>query len=691
MVLKRPDPVSQKRISSDSITGFTGGLYMLDDASAPPNSFTSSHNIQLTTDHLITPRDNLASWLPATENTIYQVYPALYNGAIVYYVMDGNHVVWATESSTAWTPCGGSNTYTGNSNDGIVATFLQVNNTLLVMNGVDKLSYVDLATKDVTQYSPVADPTTAPTTALAGLTTGSYNIYYAYSYNSTVGETLISPIKTQSINITRDQWVSTTHSITVTRPAAPVGAKTWNVYLSLAPSGTSIESSDMLRVASGLDISSTTFVDNGLLPIDLAIGVAPTENSTSGPRVSNGLEDNGRPILYGDVDNPYNIWIGGDGEHSLDFSANNGGYRLEIARGTGFYPSGVIGFRNGQGIPSIMVVSSSTVGSSKTFIIEQSTVNIGDYTFVVWGALEQNSGSAGTTASYGVIKYQGSLYYPSYDGWIKVGTQASVQNILSSDNKSKTIRPAVDRLNSDSFKNIVGTAWNEKLIWAVSADGASSNNQIWVNDLANNGAWYFWNIIANWVGVISPKSEPAFMYIANGNQLYRFVDSVYTADYNNGDVKKFSTSVMGAQNGFNEGKNSYAYLITYQFELTGLTGTINIGVLYRNRFNKLKNKQKTISISENKVMSVSGGWSDGHLSWGGQLKGSPSTWSGWPTINLSGDRLNTDSVIIKLPIRDIARVSQWYLNSYDDGTDYSLRSISRVFITDGLGVKVGIR
>ena len=97
-------------------------------------------------------------------------------------------------------------------------------------------------------------------------------------------------------------------------------------------------------------------VDNGALAIDIGRGNPPAVNSTDGPRCSYGIETNGRPVLFGDRDNPHNVWIGGDGDFALDFSSSNGGFRSEPSKGTNYYPASVIGFRNGQGIPSLTIL-----------------------------------------------------------------------------------------------------------------------------------------------------------------------------------------------------------------------------------------------------------------------------------------------------------------------------------------------
>jgi hypothetical protein len=89
------------------------------------------------------------------------------------------------------------------------------------------------------------------------------------------------------------------------------------------------------------------------------------------------IVEDGNPILYGDVDNLQNIWIGGGGPYAMSFSTARGGYLAQPEQGTNFEPTAVIGFRNGQGIPSLTVLYSNTEGLSKQAVLEQQTVNYG--------------------------------------------------------------------------------------------------------------------------------------------------------------------------------------------------------------------------------------------------------------------------------------------------------------------------
>ena len=99
-----------------------------------------------------------------------------------------------------------------------------------------------------------------------------------------------------------------------------------------------------------MDVGTTTFTDNGSLAIGISTGVAPTSNGTAGPKAKYGVEIEGRPFLFGITGKPYSIRIGGNAGHAMDFSPyGNGGYELILNEGTNYYPTSVVGFRNGRG------------------------------------------------------------------------------------------------------------------------------------------------------------------------------------------------------------------------------------------------------------------------------------------------------------------------------------------------------
>ena len=110
----------------------------------------------------------------------------LWNGQLYNFVADDGKIKWCKDADSTWTDCAMDSSATAIDMTA-PTTFLRVEDNLLILNGVNELQFVKLSEKKVYGYVPLADPTTALTFTRAGLTTGSVKLYYAISYNSTVG------------------------------------------------------------------------------------------------------------------------------------------------------------------------------------------------------------------------------------------------------------------------------------------------------------------------------------------------------------------------------------------------------------------------------------------------------------------------------------------------------------------------
>lgn len=593
---------------------------------------------------------------------------------------------------TATHLAGGSGTNLITTNNGGMPIFLRVLNVVMCLNGTngDKLCYVDLSDPSfpVVKYDLVADPVAAPTDALTNLTAGALSIYYAYSFNGAVGETLLSPILTESINIDRDQWQDDTAlpgSIEITRTdSPPPGALSWNLYVAPAATGGSITTTDMLQLATGLDLANDTFVDNGSLSINLS-SVAPQDNSTDGPRVDHGIVEDGSPILYGDVDNPYNIWIGGPGPNALYFSVSNGGYLAQPEQGSNFYPNAIVGFRNGQGIPSLTVLYSNTEGLSKQAVLEQQTVNYGDQSFTVWGVTEQHYGAAGVAAPNSLINYNGKLMFFSTDGPMTMQTQPTVQNVLSTASSAKAVDDLVRSVKNSAMKTVVGTGWNNKFMWLVATGGFDTPQQILILDTNNkgvdgNGAWYTMDIAAQWIGVISPQSDSAFVYLAQGRSTYKLLTGNSTYDSIGGVSVPFATGSTGALIGMGgDAHNEWQANVQVMFYIVGLIGDMTIGVNYRNQNGKIKTKTKLIQ-GPVFTPSGSGGWGD--PGWG---YSTGPTYSSEPVIDDTIGVVTAIDVRKAIQIDDIFNEGQWFFQTSTGYNNFKFRAVSFE------GINLGVR
>lgn len=689
MAVRNPAKIPKKNIGSVDVTGFSGGMYLNGEQNAKGNQIVDGHDVEMTIDGYIVPRKSLTPWLPDTVEDGYQIYPAIWEGEVINFTADDGKIRYCVDGDDDWTDAIGDNTIT--TGNGGKPIFIRILDNLLVLNGGngDKLCYVRLSDKTVVKYSLVTDPTTALTISPTVLTnSGAYKIYYGYTYSSATGETTLSDIITYTINKTRDTWKTDgTEYLTITRPAGiPANATKWNLYIALASTGGTIQDTDMLLLAGGLDLATVSVIDNGTLSIDIGRGNPPSVNSTDGPRVKYAIETNGRPVLFGDVDNPHNVWIGGDGEYALDFSSANGGFRSEPSKGTNYYPASVIGFRNGQGIPSLTILFSNTQGLSKQATLEQQTINYGNQSFVVWGVTEQNYGASGVASSLGVVNYKGQLSFPSVDGFTSMDTAPQLQNVIATKEIDKDISPYSERIKTEALEEIVGTGWDNRVLWIVPSYGFDTPNEILIRDLNNNGAWNPpLQIPASWIGTVSPPSSPAFVYIRQGKKTFKLFESFGTVDYLSTGAETFSTYAKGALIGINEARNGYQAMVQAMFYLVDFIGNIRLGVNYRDQNGDIQTVYEDVE-GPVYTLSSSGGWSDPQYTYGGYPALS---WTQPALIDILASAIVGIVKRVPVPINDLVSEVQWWLETTDGYNKFMLRVVS--YEGENLGVKPDLR
>lgn len=669
-----PKATKPPDIKRKSVKNFLQGtVTAYDDGRTPIDGLRSSGNVLLEQDGTVRPRPSLNKYGPQPTGTILgEIFeftkkvassPTNLVGqekwlATLQNVGGTTKVYVARGEDTSWTVCEGK-TY----NNTARARFCQTQDKVLVLNGEDNLSYLDTNNFNVVPFTSLSTPAAPTLDSKTGLTGTSFKIYYAITYNSTVGETDGSTILTQSIGKDRDIWDPAADSMTIKR-SATANIKSWNVYVGMSADSAGIPT--MYLIASGLDASTLTFTDNGTRAQDLLRSL-PTTNSTAGPKAAVGTVINGRVWLCQDKDNLYKVWRGGDYGYELDFSPANGGGSTPIGNGTKELPVKVMPFRDGRGVFQITVLCQGTNGHGKRYILTPNSATYGSTTFTFYEVTEDN-GQDGTDSPDGVILYNDSLWYPSRDGFKTTGTKPQLQNILSTDRISNTIQPDIKTLNNAYMSLSVGLAFEGRLYWALPV-GSNKNNEIWVLDIDRKGAWMKpWNVSADWMTLYNDNSGTTHFLVLSNNKIYEFSYVSSTAD----DGVAFPTSGNSGQITFSDDGREWGKLIQLVFILLRPQGQVNFSVSGRTEDSALS----TVGKGEFAPKNTRAGWSEPRAGWS-SLRG----WSEIVTVPVAFNDATQEVVV------DVDEDLQWYSygwNSVDAGVDYNLADVIAVYVPIGI-------
>lgn len=695
-----PKPTKIPSIGSTWVSDFGSGLFLLEKEKAPTNALVAMNNTKIAPDKTLRPRMRYEEVFSGSELIQGDPLVVPYNGkTFIFYVANGKiSYINYTDSPTVSTHVAGDS----NSFDSVARPMLNMTHDKLVLtNGVDKLAFVDLSVAPfaVTKFVALDNPTVAPTLAQTGFSgTAAYQIYYCYTFNSTVGETAASPIANMTLALARDNWKSDgSQYVTLTRPTAPTGAKSWNVYIATASDGGSIQNSDMLQLASGIDINTTSFHDDGSIAINISAASAPDTNSTDGPVCKySAVVDNGRFILYGDVNNPHNVWLGGDNNYPLDFTTSHSGYRLEIAKGTGYKPTHVMVYRTGTGTAVLRVDTNNSENKPKYYYVTPNTTTYGDSTFTVWGIDEQASGATGIINPFSVTAANDNLYFYSDYGFYTTGTKPQIQNVLSTDRISAQIQPLSDSIVSSAMDKMSSCYFNNVVYWSAPIEGNTSNNAIISYDLSGNGMWYLNRLKADFLFVLDDGSARASLFFVRGGNIYKFADDGVANDIDDmlsPTGSPFVVSAVGSPLGNNPAKSMYNYLLHAVFVVADGKGSMTVGVNYVNKAGKTKTRQK-VYVFSSYDSNVANSWADVQESANGDTGGAYEPYiPGWSDIGpdaLEGGASGTVSTAstlkrIKVPINSEYREVSWFINGQDQLLDFRLIGVEYKTIAIGLG------
>lgn len=196
-----------------------GTVTAYDDGRTPLEGLRSSGNVMLTQDGTVRPRPSLSLYGPQPVGTILgEIFEFTVQTGLsrVYWMISMQNVAGTTNiyiakgEDTTWTLCSGK-TYDNSAK----AHYLMIQGKVLVMNGVDSLSYLNIPTSAIIGFTALTTPAAPTLTTNTGLAGANFNVYYAITANSTVGETAGSSVLTQPVLTDRDLWNPATQSIKI--------------------------------------------------------------------------------------------------------------------------------------------------------------------------------------------------------------------------------------------------------------------------------------------------------------------------------------------------------------------------------------------------------------------------------------------------------------------------------------------
>lgn len=447
-----------------------GVITLIDESKLPKNSLKEANNIMLAEDGMPKPRWGI-NWYGVAPSASALDGAAFYSTsaeASHLVAVAGGTIYRSVDDGATWDTCTGATLTSGHK-----VYFEQAATYLYLVNGQDNIVRYDGSTT-LQSYTALTTPD-APTLAKTGLGATTYSYNYKYAAVNEVGFTIASnpaasPIQ---VSMTRDRW-DISNYVTVTGTAV-TNADRYDWYVSDL-------GGEYVYLAS---TTSPTYVDNGQ-DIENTNIIAPSANTTAGPKVGDITYVGSRLWATRDKDNPYRVWWTGSGAYIGYFSTSYDGGYIDLQKGSQFRPVKVQDYRDGKGTPLATVWCKSHDGRGCIWQIALESLTVADATFTVPAAYKL-PGSRGTNAPSSVVNVLNDFFYYNSQAIYNLGSRAQFLNLLSTDEASSNIRPSVKEITATASDKIAGIYFDAKLFMSVPY-GTSTNSHTIVYDTERK-AW----------------------------------------------------------------------------------------------------------------------------------------------------------------------------------------------------------
>lgn len=504
-----------------------------------------------------------------------------FDGSIHLVAACGGTIYRSTDNGTTWDACTGA-TVTPD----ITMNMNQNGNYLYLTNGEDDIIRYDGSTtlQTYTALSTPAAPTAATTPGSPGTT---YTYYYKVSAVNEVGFSTASPKVTVQHGVPRSSWDATTNYITLTLPAYQATQTRYDIYFS--------EDDINYYYLSSQTSPNLSYKDDGSAVV-VPSTLAPTGNTTQGPKVAELTNVGVRQYGVRDKDNRYRIWFTGAGTFAGAFSsAYDGGY-LDWQPGGKLLPVKVVDYRDGKGTNIATIWCDSADGQGAILQMSLSTLTIGNINITVPSAYTL-PGSRGTPAPGSVVNVLNDFMFYNSQAFYNLGSRAQFLNILSTDEASSNIRPTVKQISSVGERGISAVYFDAKVLFSVPR-GSTTNNVTDMYDTERK-SWIpnaFTIGFKKFLPYTDTNGARRLLALKPGDNRLTEISNAIQGDYG----VPFRTSLLTGLYPTSRDRFEFQFTEEAEFELSSPRGVINVEVLgyeRKNGYSVIKQKSENFSSS----------------------------------------------------------------------------------------------
>lgn len=542
-----------------------GVITLIDKSRLPKDALEQADNLFLVEDGQPSLRPGVAYFGTAPSGSAIDGFDYYDTSTTVHLVAaSGGSFYRSTDDGTTWTILTGA-TYTA----GTTVNFNQYATYLYITDGTNNIARYD-GTTTLQTYTSLATPA-APTPAITGGGVG-FNYYYKISPVNTVGFGIASPATAaQAFALDRSTWVAGTNKLTLTMPVSVSTQTRWDIFLSTD----GVNYYYLNSVATDPSTPAVvTWVDDGT-SIVVPSTVAPTANTTQGPKVKELTNVGSRMYGVRDTVNLWRIWFSSGSPPLGAFSsAYDGGY-LDWNPGGKFLPVKVVDYRDGKGTPLATVFCNSADGQGCILQMSLDIFTIGDISITVPSAYKL-PGSRGTPAPDSVINVLNDYMFYNSQAFYNLGSRQNFQNLLSTDESSSNIRPTVKQISTSGEANIASSYFDAKVYFSVGI-GSSTNNQTVVYDTERK-AWLpkaFDIGFKKFLRYTTTGSSPKLLALRVGDTKLSEISTTIQGDYGVAFTSTLKTGLYPTL------KNRFGFQWTEQAEMefSNPTGQISVELI----------------------------------------------------------------------------------------------------------------